>query len=335
MVLFHPPARELLQLLIQLLGYPADCGCRELVPTQLLGISLTLRVEDALDVHLCPRPRPTLSRCAVSFEKPQSESTEQLCGHEFSATTISRVTEKLDEELKKFARRRVEEDHRTWCCKARYEKIRLDGVDRPARQCRRPSGSTGRAGVACWGWRWPIGERHQVERVSAGLEATRLVRRVRDQRRSPRVAQSDPGGAHHKQLLVVDQVRAERDEWVALGKAAGELTRPCLAASVKDSSWRCRGGGPDDDGRAGPLRFLETLSRSPSFVLVDENVGAETLGQFQTPPITGMIFPAKFGPERSSPSRSAPQPFSTPSRIRVRYLRCSAVMTFGGAGLPL
>src|ERR1051326_5083157 len=38
------------------------------------------------------------------------EITEQLCGHEFSASTISRVTGQLDEELKKFARRPLEED---------------------------------------------------------------------------------------------------------------------------------------------------------------------------------------------------------------------------------
>ena len=38
------------------------------------------------------------------------EVTEQLCGHEFSASTISRVTAQLDEELKKFAGRKLEEE---------------------------------------------------------------------------------------------------------------------------------------------------------------------------------------------------------------------------------
>src|SRR6202047_3547274 len=38
------------------------------------------------------------------------EITEQLCGHEFSAATVSRVTEKLDGELQKFARRGLEEE---------------------------------------------------------------------------------------------------------------------------------------------------------------------------------------------------------------------------------
>src|ERR1700689_3159173 len=37
------------------------------------------------------------------------EITEQLCGHEFSAATISRATEKLDGGLQKFARAGLEE----------------------------------------------------------------------------------------------------------------------------------------------------------------------------------------------------------------------------------
>ena len=35
--------------------------------------------------------------------------TEQLCGHEFSASTLSRMNQSLDAELDKFARRRLEE----------------------------------------------------------------------------------------------------------------------------------------------------------------------------------------------------------------------------------
>ena len=56
------------------------------------------------------------------------EITEQLCGHEFSAASISRVTEKLDEELQKFARRRLEEAYPYVVVDARYEKVREDGV---------------------------------------------------------------------------------------------------------------------------------------------------------------------------------------------------------------
>src|ERR1051325_7443929 len=56
------------------------------------------------------------------------EITEQLCGHEFSAATISRVTEQLDEELKKFARRKLDEEYPYVVLDARYEKIRQDGI---------------------------------------------------------------------------------------------------------------------------------------------------------------------------------------------------------------
>jgi putative transposase len=57
--------------------------------------------------------------------------TEQLCGHEFSASTISRINTKLDGELEKFARRRLEEAYPYLVLDARYEKVRLDGVIRP------------------------------------------------------------------------------------------------------------------------------------------------------------------------------------------------------------
>lgn len=56
------------------------------------------------------------------------EITEELCGHEFSAATISRVTEKLDAELERFARRRLEEEYPYLVLDARYEKVREDGV---------------------------------------------------------------------------------------------------------------------------------------------------------------------------------------------------------------
>ena len=37
--------------------------------------------------------------------------TEQLCGHAFSASSISRINQSLDEELKKFATRKLEEEY--------------------------------------------------------------------------------------------------------------------------------------------------------------------------------------------------------------------------------
>jgi len=56
------------------------------------------------------------------------EVTEQLCGHEFSSSTISRMTERLDTDLEKFARRRLEEEYPYVILDARYEKVREDGV---------------------------------------------------------------------------------------------------------------------------------------------------------------------------------------------------------------
>ena len=54
--------------------------------------------------------------------------TEELCGHEFSASTISRLNESMDEELDKFASRRLEEAYPYLILDARYEKIRESGV---------------------------------------------------------------------------------------------------------------------------------------------------------------------------------------------------------------
>lgn len=56
--------------------------------------------------------------------------TEELCGHEFSASTISRLNQNLDEELDKFAGRRLEEPYPYLILDARYEKVREDGVIR-------------------------------------------------------------------------------------------------------------------------------------------------------------------------------------------------------------
>lgn len=56
--------------------------------------------------------------------------TEELCGHEVSASTISRLNQSLDEELEKFAQRRLEEPYPYVILDARYEKVRQDGVIR-------------------------------------------------------------------------------------------------------------------------------------------------------------------------------------------------------------
>jgi len=56
------------------------------------------------------------------------EITEELCGHEFSASSISRVTARLDEELDRFSRRPLEEEYPYVVVDARYERIRQEGV---------------------------------------------------------------------------------------------------------------------------------------------------------------------------------------------------------------
>ena len=56
--------------------------------------------------------------------------TEELCGHEISAATMSRLNQGLDEELEKFATRQLEEPYPYLILAARYEKVRENGVIR-------------------------------------------------------------------------------------------------------------------------------------------------------------------------------------------------------------
>jgi putative transposase len=56
--------------------------------------------------------------------------TEELCGHEFSADSISQINRKLDDELAKWASRPLEEEYPYVIVDARYEKVREDGVIR-------------------------------------------------------------------------------------------------------------------------------------------------------------------------------------------------------------
>jgi putative transposase len=54
--------------------------------------------------------------------------TEELCGHEVSASTISRLNEKLDDELDRFANRPLTEPYPYVVLDARYERVRENGV---------------------------------------------------------------------------------------------------------------------------------------------------------------------------------------------------------------
>ena len=54
--------------------------------------------------------------------------TEELCGHSFSASTISRINKDLDQVLSRFAERPLDEPYPYLILDARYEKVRLDGI---------------------------------------------------------------------------------------------------------------------------------------------------------------------------------------------------------------
>ena len=56
--------------------------------------------------------------------------TEQLCGHEFSASTVSAIVKGLDEQLSQFAGRRLEDAFPYLILDARYEKVREGGAIR-------------------------------------------------------------------------------------------------------------------------------------------------------------------------------------------------------------
>ena len=65
----------------------------------------------------------------VSTRKIKAIS-EELCGHEFSASTISELNKTMDDELEKFASQRLEGEYPYLILDARYEKVREDGVIR-------------------------------------------------------------------------------------------------------------------------------------------------------------------------------------------------------------
>jgi putative transposase len=56
--------------------------------------------------------------------------TDELCGHAFSASTVSSVVKRLDEELARFADRRLDEAYPYLILDARYERVREAGVIR-------------------------------------------------------------------------------------------------------------------------------------------------------------------------------------------------------------
>jgi hypothetical protein len=82
----------------------------------------------------------------VSTRKVKAIS-EELCGHSFSAAAISAINARLDEELARFARRRLDEASPYLILDARYERVREAGVIGNQVSCWR-SASAGTAGAA-------------------------------------------------------------------------------------------------------------------------------------------------------------------------------------------
>lgn len=82
------------------------------------------RSEKALVTSLCE-----MYVQGVSTRKVK-KITEELCGVEFSASTISNLNKRLDTELSKFSNRRLEESFPYVILDARYERVRMEGVVR-------------------------------------------------------------------------------------------------------------------------------------------------------------------------------------------------------------
>ena len=53
--------------------------------------------------------------------------TEELCGHEFSASSFSEITRRWDEQLRQFTQRTLEREYPYVILDARYERVREEG----------------------------------------------------------------------------------------------------------------------------------------------------------------------------------------------------------------
>lgn len=86
------------------------------------------------------------------------KAIEKLCGHEFSASTISPVHKTLDEEMEKFARRKLEEVYPYLILGARYERVReVEDRDQFAQRStgESPQGSPSRTSGFGFGLHYP------------------------------------------------------------------------------------------------------------------------------------------------------------------------------------
>ena len=132
------------------------------------------------------------------------EITEELCGHTFSASTISRSTQKLDGELEKFARRRLDEDYPYLIVDARYEKVREEGVIQSRAVFYRDRCELGRAALYPGRGNEQPGIREQLEGFSHWTEGARPARsRVCGQRQSRRSEVGHSGATAQRRLAAL------------------------------------------------------------------------------------------------------------------------------------
>jgi putative transposase len=156
--------------------------------------------------------------------------TEELCGHEFSASCVSAMAKKLDVELERFMARRLEEEYPYVVMDARYERVREDGVGRS------------RAVLVTLGIAWD--GRRQVlsvelaERESATSWREHLARLKERGLRGVRLALSDDHpGLRRAVMEMLPEARWQRCYVHFLRNARGHLPRRGAEECVKELGW--------------------------------------------------------------------------------------------------
>jgi len=109
----------------------------------------------------------------VSTRKVKAIS-EELCGHEFSASTVSELNKKLDEELARFAGRRLEEEYPYVILDARYSAGAGGGRGAQPRGLGGDRNRLAGAAPGDWGGAGQPGERDELERLFARAQSTRV-----------------------------------------------------------------------------------------------------------------------------------------------------------------
>lgn len=147
--------------------------------------------------------------------------TEQLCGHSFSASSVSEMNKTLDAALTAFATRRLDEPYPYLILDARYERAREGGViASQAALIAIAVAGDGHRQVLAVDLGQP-GKCVELARLLAGTEAARPARRgVRGLGRSSRSEAGDPRGAARSRVATL--LRAFSAECDGSSAAAGE-----------------------------------------------------------------------------------------------------------------